>query len=353
MTQSATEILAAEERADALRLIPSAPPAEEADAVDFLRASGLPLSSVVLGLLDQSDDCIKIIGLDGTLQFMNCNGKKVMQIDDFSAIAGAPWTSLWPEPSRTLIGQAVATGLGGRINRFEASCPTAKGEPRWWEVTVSPVRAPTGDVVALLSTSRDISDRRQREEAAATVALEMRHRLRNAHSVGAALLLASGKVAPAHQEFARDVAGRLALLSDIHARLVDDGGGIALATLCDDVAQVFEHSGGQLQRAQVPDLHLHENHARVVSLILGELTTNSLKHGALGRGGEAEIDARVEDNTLTLHWRERFSVEQKAVRTASSGQGAELMSRIARLYRGSIETGPDEHGYYATLTLPL
>ena len=353
MTRSATDVLTEEERADALRLIAGASPAEEADAVDFLRASGLPLSSVVLGLLDQSDDCIKIIGLDGTLQFMNCNGKKVMQIDDFSAIAGARWDSLWPEPSRDLIGQAIGAGLDGRISRFEAFCPTGKGEPRWWEVTVSPIRSPSGGVAALLSTSRDISERRQREEAAATVALEMRHRLRNAHSVGAALLLASGKIAPDHQEFARDVAGRLALLSDIHARLVDQGGGIALATLCDDVAQVFEHSGGQLQRAQVPDLHLHENHARVVSLILGELTTNSLKHGALGRGGEAEIDARVEDNNLLLHWRERFSVDEAAMRTTSSGQGAELMARIARLYRGSVETGPDEHGYYATLVLPL
>ena len=83
-------------RAGELRLVEGAQPQDEADAVDFLRAAGLALSSVVLGLLDQSDDCIKIIDSDGALRFMNCNGKRAMQIDDFCAVAGQPWHALWP-----------------------------------------------------------------------------------------------------------------------------------------------------------------------------------------------------------------------------------------------------------------
>lgn len=40
--------------------------------------------------LAASDDCIKIIGLDGSLQFMNEGGQRVMEIQDFEAVKAAP-----------------------------------------------------------------------------------------------------------------------------------------------------------------------------------------------------------------------------------------------------------------------
>lgn len=328
--------------------------ADDADAVDFLRGSGLPLSAVILGLFDQSDDCVKVLGADGTLQFMNCNGKEAMQVDDFCGIAGKPWDSLWPEESKAMVRQSLDNASAGRMSRFEAFCPTAKGEPRWWDVTVSPVNSPSGEVQAILSTSRDITERRRREDAAATVALEMRHRLRNAHSVSAALLIASGQAAPEHREFARDVAQRLTFLSDVHARLVDVAGGLGLKALCGDVAEVFERSGGYLDTGKVADVELDEERARAVSLILGELTTNSLKYGALGRGGTAAVGGYVEDDVLILDWSERFAdVDAQALRPASSGQGVNLMQRIVRLYSGSLETAATADGYGATVRLPL
>ena len=81
---------------------------EEAAALQFFGSSGIPLASALLSLLDQSDDCIKVVGSDGTLQFMNCNGKSAMQIDDFSLVAGKPWSSLWPAASQPLIESAMA-----------------------------------------------------------------------------------------------------------------------------------------------------------------------------------------------------------------------------------------------------
>ncbi|MEO6224381.1 MAG: PAS domain-containing protein [Sphingomicrobium sp.] len=335
------------------RLVDSAGAAEEADAVEFLRSSGLPLSSVVLGLLDQSDDCIKVIGIDGSLQFMNCNGKKAMQVDDFCAIAGKPWPSLWPEDARPLLVDAMEEARAGRINRFEAFCPTAKGEPRWWEVTVSPVRSPSGSVAAILSTSRDISDRRQREDAMTVVAAEMRHRLRNAHAISAALLMASAHADSAHLDFARTVAARMARLADVQAKLLDVDGGLPLARMCDDVSRVFSESGGNLVCDGLPDVHLNEDRARTVSLVLGELTTNSLKHGALGRGGTARLSGRLDDQDLVLDWVESRGDQTEAVSNVSSGQGSALMARILKLYRGSIASGMTETGYQATIRLPL
>jgi PAS domain S-box-containing protein len=67
-----------------------------------------------------------------------------------------------------------ATALSGHPPRFEAFCPTARGTPKWWDVAVAPVRDAAGRVPRLVSTSRDVTDRKAVEAALA----ESRARLR-------------------------------------------------------------------------------------------------------------------------------------------------------------------------------
>lgn len=52
---------------------------------------------MLAAILDQSADCIKVISSQGTVDYMNRNGQCAMEIDDFCAVAGQLWTSLWPE----------------------------------------------------------------------------------------------------------------------------------------------------------------------------------------------------------------------------------------------------------------
>ncbi len=46
------------------------------------------LSSV----LGSSTDCIKVLDLDGKLTFMSEGGQRVMEVSDFNAVAGCPWS---------------------------------------------------------------------------------------------------------------------------------------------------------------------------------------------------------------------------------------------------------------------
>ncbi|KQR76470.1 hypothetical protein ASG35_15575 [Burkholderia sp. Leaf177] len=111
-----------------------------------------------LSVLNGSTDCIKILKPDGTLEFMNANGICLMEIDDFAPFKGKSWVSLWPAESRVLLSDAIKNALQGNHSRFEALCPTAKGTPKYWEVTVSPVKGSAG-VDWLVSISRDITER--------------------------------------------------------------------------------------------------------------------------------------------------------------------------------------------------
>ncbi|KAA2234744.1 PAS domain-containing sensor histidine kinase [Salinarimonas soli] len=126
-----------------------------------LRESEAFLRSV----LNSSPDCVKVVDLDGHLVFMNGPGLCVMEIDDFSCIQNKAWADLWPVEAGERINLAVAEARQGRTTRFSAFCPTAKGTPRWWEVAVSPVMGAEGQVVSVLSVSRDVTEKKRQEDA--------------------------------------------------------------------------------------------------------------------------------------------------------------------------------------------
>ena len=65
-------------------------------------------NDMLAAVLDQSADCIKVIGPDGTLDFMNRNGRCAMGIDDFAQVAGKNWWDLWPAEAQPLIQGAIA-----------------------------------------------------------------------------------------------------------------------------------------------------------------------------------------------------------------------------------------------------
>lgn len=116
-------------------------------------------------VLDASGDCIKVVELDGSLSYMNINGQCAMEIDDFDAVAGADWSSLWPADCAPLVKQSVEDGRAGRSSRFEAYCPTAKGTPKWWDVSVAPILGMEGVPSRIVSVSRDVTERKLQEEA--------------------------------------------------------------------------------------------------------------------------------------------------------------------------------------------
>ncbi|MBL6078174.1 PAS domain-containing protein [Belnapia sp. T18] len=98
-------------------------------------------AALLRSVLDGSTDCTKVVEPDGTLSFMNANGLCLMEIDDFEKFRGREWASLWPEDSRARVRKAVTRALSGEADRFEALCPTARGNPKWWDV-VQPAAAP-------------------------------------------------------------------------------------------------------------------------------------------------------------------------------------------------------------------
>ena len=124
------------------------------------RGSTFDLAELGRGVFEGSPDCVKLLDAEGHILAMNRNGQCAMEIDDFETILGANWATLWTEENRAAIDAAIASARGGRHYNLSLACPTAKGNPRWWDVTVSPIVGPNGTVTKILSTSRDITEAR-------------------------------------------------------------------------------------------------------------------------------------------------------------------------------------------------
>ena len=294
---------------------------------------------------------MKILDPGGRVDFMNRNGRCSLEIDDFCTVAGQAWETLWPEEAAADVRAAVSDARIGKSSRFEAYCPTAKGTPKWWDVQVSPVRNEAGAVLAILSVSRDVTERHRAMESLHAMAHEMRHRLRNAYAVSGAIALASGREDDSHGDFAEALAQRLNSISAVQGSLIDPGEREQLPALVARIARGYDRDGTLIRCGDLPAADLGEQAVRLLALVLGELATNSLKHGALRDSLPVSVTAEHHEGVLKLAWREPLAA---ALAAASPGEGSgfRLMERMARAHRGSFSIAQGDGTLTARLEVP-
>ncbi|GFE66618.1 sensor histidine kinase [Litoreibacter roseus] len=272
-------------------------------------------NSFALSVLNSSLDCIKLIELDGSLSFMNTNGLCAMEIDDFSAIEGRPWPSLWPKDAQTLLQNAIEDAALGLPSEFEAFCPTARRNDRWWHVSVVPVCASDGRVERIMATSRDISNRvsyenrltdrdHQLTSYARELSLQLEeknelierqkllmgeidHRVKNSFALitGILRLQMREMAEPAAVSAINDAVNRIGTLARVHEQLHMHAEATMvelypfLCLLLDDLASVMTDHG-KIDVGPVANFPVPANVAVPLGLITAELVGNALKHGA-------------------------------------------------------------------------
>src|SRR4051812_38387921 len=102
--------------------------------------------ALLAAVLDQTHDCIKLLNLDATIAYVNRRGALAMELSSPAVLVGQPYIERWPEAARPLVEAALAAARGGDLGRFTASRPQPSGGHSWWDVTISPVCAPTGSI---------------------------------------------------------------------------------------------------------------------------------------------------------------------------------------------------------------
>jgi PAS domain S-box-containing protein len=194
-------------------------------------------------VLESTSDCIKVLDLDFHIKYLSPFGMKLMEVDDFGFCENADWSSFWQEADRPAVLAAVNQALAGGTGSFHAFCPTMKGTPKWWDVSISPIKDANGTVVKLLSSSRDVTERKAAEDLRRT---EHQRLEKQVVERTAALQTEIGIRQKAEDEL-RELSAQLLTLRDIEQRRIardlhDSAGQLLTATTMNLAAVASESS---------------------------------------------------------------------------------------------------------------
>jgi two-component sensor histidine kinase len=349
-----------------MRTIPDQPSTVASLKTELIAAGeGLADNADVLrSVLAGCGDCIKILDLDGRLQFMSEGGKRVMEVDDFSALKGCPWPGFWAGAGNADATRAVETAKAGGIGRFKGAANTAKGTPRYWDVQVSPIMGSDGKPSHLLSISRDIteewratSELKEAIERQALLSGELQHRIKNTLAMVGAIAnqtMRGDNVAAAREAFA----ARLMTLSHAHDILTRTSWTDAPIKEVINGALAAHRSGQGRIRTSGPDMLLQPKQALALSVAVHELATNAMKYGALSNAGRVDIVWSNETTgsapSFRFTWTESGGPPVSKPATDQKGFGSRLIERmLANDFAGKVKIHYRPDGVVCELIAPL
>jgi PAS domain S-box-containing protein len=325
-------------------LLPDVPASTIASMNDELSAAGEGLAGndeILRGVLAGCGDCIKILDLDGRLQFMSEGGKRVMEVDDFGELKGRPWPDVWAGVGNAEATLAVDKARSGVIARFQGVANTAKGNPRHWDVQVAPIFGVDGKPSYILAISRDITPEKRAEAELAEayqrqklLTAELQHRIKNTLAMVSAIAnqtMRGNDVEAARKAFT----ARMLTLAHAHDILVKTSWTSA------PIKQVIEgalapHRTGQ-DRFEVsgPELLLQPKPALAIALAVHELATNAMKYGALSKdGGRVRVRwaTNIRDGIpgFDFDWNETGGPPVVTPEPSQTGFGTRLIERMLK-----------------------
>lgn len=260
-----------------------------------------------LSVVEASQDCIRVISADGHVEYMNAQGKALFEIVDFDGRNRLRyWPDMWPVESRDSVEQALRTALTGNAVAFRAFCPTARGAPRWWDTTVSPILE-DGRVIRVLATSRDVTSERTAEAHRQLLVNELNHRVKNTLATVQSIAKQSLRNAGVGLDVRDALEGRLMAIAATHNVLTDQNWSAAsLRQIVDGSVTPYSNGPRQLTITG-QDLRVSPKPAVVMALAFHELAINALKYGALS-APDGHVDVRwtiAPDDQLIIEWSER------------------------------------------------
>ena len=244
-------------------------------------------------------------------------------------IEGAPFITFFP----AVVLAGAFSGGRGALASLAASIVLAVmfWLPTHGEVTVTLHSATSlivfivmaGLIAALTSILHDLLRRvREAEEQASALAREMRHRLNNLLAIVQVLARQSFPDSPAREEFASRLQA-IARAQDVVIQCGDAGRPPRLKLLLKAALEPFDRGG---IAKQGEDAEIEAREAANLSLVIYELATNSLKHGALSvPGGTVTLTWAPRGKFIRLVWKERHG--PPALPPASAGFGVKLIQR--------------------------
>jgi PAS domain S-box-containing protein len=213
-------------------------------------------------------------------------------------------------------------------------------------LSIAPVKAADGTVTGMSAAVHDITDRKEWEARQILMSRELAHRVKNSFAVLQSILRSTLKASRSPEHFAEAFSGRLHSLASAQDILTaNDWKGAELGALAQRQLLFYLDSAPGRLTISGPDVNLPADYAVPFGLILNELATNAVKHGALsGPEGKAALSWRVEtgaDKSRRLHveWTENGA--PNGATRGPDGFGSTLIEKSLASAAVTRTFGPD------------
>jgi two-component sensor histidine kinase len=204
----------------------------------------------------------------------------------------------------------------------------------------------------------DVTGRKQAEEGSELLAGEMSHRVKNLLAIASGLTHLTSRSAASVEEMTGELTRRLTSLGRAHDLVRPLPGEQGKAALLGDLLSVllspYEDTGafaGRI-RVAVPRMGVGETTATTLAMVVHELATNSVKHGALSSAeGTLDVSGRSEGEQVHITWAEAGGPPVLQAPDLS-GFGSRMIQRsvMSRL-AGSLSYDWQSAGLVATLVM--
>jgi PAS domain S-box-containing protein len=201
---------------------------------------------------------------------------------------------------RQRLEESIRRALAGErngIDRLAYAIPDPEDRSRmteaWWRCQHNPLPDADGTINHVIQITENVSELVRAEEVKSAIAHEMQHRVSNLLSLVQIIARRTAAHAETMPEFLERFDERLQSMARTHAYLA--GGNWNRMSIREMVARQLEHGHSELVgqiMVDGPEISLPAGEALMLSMAIHELTTNSLKHGAL----------RDETGKLALTW---------------------------------------------------
>lgn len=229
------------------------------------------------------------------------------------------------------------------------------GSVVWVNLTTSLQRNQAGKPLFCISVIVDITARKEYEAHLRTVTNELKHRINNTLAIVKSIALRSFPEGRDVGESRQEFVARIQSLASAHSLLTKNSwegawiGKVVVAALepyCGFNSDVCTIEAG-------PSVWLSSQVAVNLSMLINELATNAVKHGAFSApGGHVTLGWKIEDrdgaSVCVLHWTERAAF--RVTPPDKNGFGTML---IQRLWPGGVEMEFRPEGLEAVISFEL
>jgi len=114
-------------------------------------------------IIDASPNCIKILDLEGKVQFINEKGIEILELENAFDFIGKDYITLWKPEYYDNIKNAINDALNNKIGSFSGTFQVNNIE-KWFDINISPIKNTKQEMTDLLVISSDITHLKKSEE---------------------------------------------------------------------------------------------------------------------------------------------------------------------------------------------